>query len=608
MSEPEGNEHGSVSHSAPGTPAPTRPGSGDSRPGTDPSAPGGSLRPAPMQTDVGARYRDLVELGAGGMGDVYLSVVQGPAGFSKLLVVKRLRSSLAEDPELLAMFLTEARIAARLNHPNVVQTIEVGFDGARHFIAMEYLDGQSLQTLLRRGQTIGGVPLPMHLRVLAETSAGLHYAHELADIDGNKLGVVHRDATPHNVFVTYEGQIKVVDFGIAKVGDGERTRTGVLKGKVPYMSPEQIDGAPVDRRTDVYAVGAMLWQAATGQRLWKGLGDMQVMARVHAGTIPSPREVSRIVPERLDAIVRRAMAHKKEDRYPTCADLQADLEEYLEGLGGKTATRDVGKLTAELFKDDRVKLKTLIDAQLRQLREQRAGEPLAIGSVGAPPTTLSVAAVQTSVTPHARGGSGDGSSPTPDPASPSTSPRSSGSTSARPGLSLALVAALVLVAGAGVLVARRGTVTAPQTDRTTLAPATPQTAAQSGSASGPGAPPDDLLSLDVRLEPPSATLFVDGAPLTDPRAIKLLRDGAAHRVRAEAPGRVPHTEWILFDHSPIVVRWSLERATAGTKLPPAPPPPPSASIAPQATGPTELEKIARPKTPKPPLDPEDPWK
>ena len=186
------------------------------------------------------RYRLIAELAHGGMGDVYLAVAQGAGGFSKLMVIKMLRPALAEDEQFLTMFLEEARLAARLNHPNVVQTVEVGNEGRKYFLAMEYLEGQSLQRLRTRVAKEHPFPLGPHLRILVEALNGLHYAHELVDIDGRALDLVHRDATPHNIFVTYDGQVKVVDFGIAKAMDSSlETRTGELKGKIAYMPPEQ---------------------------------------------------------------------------------------------------------------------------------------------------------------------------------------------------------------------------------------------------------------------------------------------------------------------------------------------------------------------------------
>src|SRR5690349_17441022 len=166
---------------------------------------------------------------------------------------------------------------------------------------MEYLEGQPLNRIVHRLQRAGqSLSLGMHLRVLIEVCSGLHHAHELTDYDGTPLGVVHRDVTPHNVFVTYDGQVKVVDFGIAKaLNSSAETRTGVLKGKVAYMAPEQARGERVDRRADVFSVGVMMWEAATGRRLWKGVPDLTVLHRLINGDIPSPRGIDPDVPEGL---------------------------------------------------------------------------------------------------------------------------------------------------------------------------------------------------------------------------------------------------------------------------------------------------------------------
>ncbi len=320
------------------------------------------------------KYRFLVELGSGGMGDVFLAVAQGPKGFNKLQVIKRLRPELAQDPEFLGMFLNEARIAARLNHPNVVQTNEVSEHDDEYFIAMEYLEGQSLYAIAKRaiaagpkGGPLQRIPLAFHLHVLAEACGGLHYAHELVDFDGTPLGLVHRDCSPQNIFVTYEGEVKVLDFGIAKAVDSAtHTRTGVLKGKVPYMPPEQLDGANIDRRADVFAVGAMIWEAATGTRLWKGLNDIQIAHRLHQRDIPAPSSFEPSVDPALEAICMKALAVKPRDRYQTAAELQSALDAYVNKLGG-VRRRDLGKYTLHLFTDTRRSLRLKIEEELRDV-------------------------------------------------------------------------------------------------------------------------------------------------------------------------------------------------------------------------------------------------
>jgi serine/threonine-protein kinase len=321
---------------------------------------------APDTAPALAKYRLIAEIGHGGMADVFLAVIQGPAGFNKLVVIKKARKELAADPEFLAMFLDEARLAARLNHPNVVQTTEVGQEGDRYFIAMEYLDGQPLNRV--RARAGAAFTVGLQARVLSDVLAGLHHAHELCDFDGTPLGVVHRDATPQNVFVTYDGLIKVVDFGIAKAVDSSNeTRQGVVKGKVTYMAPEQAGGKKVDRRVDVFAVGVMLWEAIAGRRMWKGTPDIVVIQQLTMGRVPAIREAAPDVPAALAAICERALAPSPDDRYATAQEMHEALEGYLRSVESSSA-RDVGKFVAERFADDRAKVKGLIESQLRDVR------------------------------------------------------------------------------------------------------------------------------------------------------------------------------------------------------------------------------------------------
>src|SRR5688572_14349718 len=303
------------------------------------------------------KYRILSQLGEGGSATVYLAVARGPSGFSKLVVLKTLKRSVSDEPELQRMFLNEARLAARLNHPNVVQTNEVIEDRGLPVIVMEYLEGQPLAKLLLVAR--GGLPLTTHLRVIADALNGLHHAHELTDFDGTRLGLVHRDMTPQNVFVTYDGHTKVLDFGIAKLAGANRpeTETGVIKGKLRYMPPEQITGENIDRRTDIYAVGVMLWEAAAGEQMWKGLTDAQVMHQVLNGKIPSPRTVRPDVPERIEQICMKALSSDPEERHATAAELEADLEGALDELGSRVTQRSVGKTVSDLFAVERKQIK-----------------------------------------------------------------------------------------------------------------------------------------------------------------------------------------------------------------------------------------------------------
>jgi serine/threonine protein kinase len=299
------------------------------------------------------------------MSEVYLAVVAGPAGFNKLVVIKLIKAELAEDPDFISMFLEEARLSARLSHANVVQTNEVGEVGGRYYIAMEYLEGQPYSRILHRLGRDRGLPLGMSLRILSDVLQGLHYAHELGDFDGSALGVVHRDVTPHNVFVTYDGQVKVVDFGIAKaMNSSHETRTGMLKGKVGYMAPEQAKGERVDRRADIFSVGVMLWEAAVGRRLWKGLNEVQILHQLLSGEIPSPRSMRPDISQHLESIIMRALATDRDRRPATAQVLQHELEELMDSGSERSTLREVGRMVSGAFEEERKKLKSIIEQQL----------------------------------------------------------------------------------------------------------------------------------------------------------------------------------------------------------------------------------------------------
>jgi serine/threonine-protein kinase len=319
------------------------------------------------------KYRPIALLGEGGMARVYLAVMKGPGGFTKLLVIKSLRESL-EDPLYLRSFMFEARLAAQLNHPNVVQTFEVGEEAGRYFIAMEYLEGQSLRTVQRR-LAPERLPLPMQLRILAEVARGLHHAHTLVSFDGTPLEIVHRDVSPQNVLITYEGQVKLLDFGIAKAqGGGDLTKTGMIKGKIDYIAPEQILGESVDQRADIFSLGVMLWEAITGKR-FSGGAEVADVTKIHnrvSGREPKLRDVAPDTPIRLAEICERAVAPRAEDRYDTAEDFALALTDYLRGTSHMPSARDLADVVGPLFASERKKIRKVIDEQVRLIG---AGKP-----------------------------------------------------------------------------------------------------------------------------------------------------------------------------------------------------------------------------------------
>jgi serine/threonine-protein kinase len=329
------------------------------------------------------KYRLLAELGAGGMADVYLALAVGPLRFHKLVVLKVMKQGLAADTELVDMFTSEARLAARLNHVNVIQTYEVTEIAGRNVMVMEYLEGQTLERVVHAGRD-GSFGRDLQIRVLADTLAGLHYAHELTDFDGTPLHLVHRDVSPQNIFVTFDGTVKVLDFGIAKAANFSQksTSSGVLKGKVRYMAPEHVNGEDVDRRADIFCLGLMLWEAATGQVPWGSSHHGHIMYRISRGDLPRAKEANPNVPARLDEICSKALTFRREDRYPTAAAMQSDLEDFLQESGSRVTSRSVAAAMGTLFKAEKEKTRGLIEARIAEVSALSSAEHEARYSMG----------------------------------------------------------------------------------------------------------------------------------------------------------------------------------------------------------------------------------
>ena len=316
---------------------------------------------APLETALG-QYRLIARLGQGGMAEVYLACTEGPGGFQKLLVLKIARYS--DEPGFSAMFLDEARLAARLSHPNVVETYQVGEDGDRHYLVMEYLDGPSLVQLRRKAIAQGGIPLRFSLQILSHVLDALDYAHAAHDYEGNRLNVVHRDLTPHNIMITVQGVVKILDFGIAKAADNLNvTQTGFWRGKVSYVPPEQLRGEPVDHRADIFTVGVILAEAVTGQPYWGELTGPAVATRLAAGDLPVVQ-----APEQNPELMRicaRALAPDRENRYESAAQFKVDLDACLRAAGGPVPRGELAKFASTLFAPDRARIRAIIDRQLK---------------------------------------------------------------------------------------------------------------------------------------------------------------------------------------------------------------------------------------------------
>jgi serine/threonine-protein kinase len=286
-----------------------------------------------MTTPLG-KYKLVKLIASGGMAEVYLARQAGAAGFEKRVCLKRILPHLARDKQFVDMFLNEARLAASLDHPNIVSIFDLGEANGNYFIAMEFIDGPSLRAVHKRAADLNELlPIPELLKIISMAAGGLEYAHNLCDADGNALGLVHRDISPDNILVHRNGSAKVVDFGIAKAANSSgHTRTGTLKGKVAYMSPEQLRGEPLDRRTDVFALGVVLYEMVSGRRPWDAVSDVALIGKIVAEDAPPLGELRPDAPRELLNIVDRALAKDRGQRHQSCAELQADLEALLVGM------------------------------------------------------------------------------------------------------------------------------------------------------------------------------------------------------------------------------------------------------------------------------------
>jgi serine/threonine protein kinase len=299
------------------------------------------------------RYVLERRLASGGMAEIWLAKQAGPAGFQKDVVVKRILPHLASDQRFVEMFLDEARLAAQLDHPNIVQIFDLGQAGTDFFIAMEFVDGWDLEAIIERALAVG---LTLHpaicARIIADSCTGLDYAHRFTDREGHPAGLVHRDVSPQNIRVSRNGAVKVMDFGIAKArNSSHKTQTGAVKGKLSYMSPEQIMAQDLDGRSDIFALGIVLYEMLTLQRPFGHESELLAISAIINQQPRSLSELSPHVPGELEQIVLRSLAKDRGQRFQSGADLQMALEQYLRSEGLLLTPRDVAEYLADLFSE-----------------------------------------------------------------------------------------------------------------------------------------------------------------------------------------------------------------------------------------------------------------
>jgi serine/threonine-protein kinase len=318
------------------------------------------------------RYEILARLDTGGMAEILLGRVTGPMGFERAVVIKRILPHLARDPSFVEMFLDEARIIAAIRHPNVVQVQDLASEGEDLFLVFEYLEGESASALIHRLRARARTLSPaVCAYIAAEACAGLHAAHELKRPDGTPQDLVHRDVSPANLFIAYDGSIKVIDFGIAKAADRDAsTQAGQVKGKLAYMSPEQAGGRELDRRSDVYSLGVTLYELSTGTNPFRRASDVATLEAIRREPLAPPSSIVPTYPRELEAVCTKALARDAQERYATAADMRRDLLGVLRALDDQHTPEDVlADLMAELFERE-------IADKRELLQRMRVGEPV----------------------------------------------------------------------------------------------------------------------------------------------------------------------------------------------------------------------------------------
>lgn len=312
------------------------------------------------------KYLLVGEIAVGGMAEVFLGVHKGVESFIKVVVIKRVLPHLSNNPEFVRMFCDEARLAARIEHPNIVRIYEFGEVNGQYFTAMEYLPGEDLfKALNNLSVSRQLMPLNIAVGIGVQVCNGLHFAHQFTDTAGKPLNLVHRDINPANIIITYGGEVKIIDFGVAKTNANVQTLNGVIKGKVAYMPPEQVLGREVDQRADIFSAGVVLWEVLTGRPLFLRSNEAATLYAIMNAPIPPPSKLRADVPAELDRVVARALARSPGDRYDTAEEMAAELEVLLVRLP-RFDSRVVASKLEELFGSTRAEAKRSI-AQTRAL-------------------------------------------------------------------------------------------------------------------------------------------------------------------------------------------------------------------------------------------------
>lgn len=318
------------------------------------------------------RYELLTPVAKGGMAEVWAARLSGTRGFQKTVAIKTMLPNLSDDPRFEQMFLDEAALASRIRHPNAVEILDLGETRGILYLVMEWIDGEPLSVVMKQAMKENGMPIPLIVRIIMQSCAGLHAAHELKDDSGGLVGLVHRDVSPQNILVTYEGVVKVVDFGVAKATgrvSGE-TAAGQIKGKVPYMSPEQAIGGDVDRRTDIFATGILLYMMTTGRHPFRKENDAQTLMNICSDTpIVPPSALVEDYPPELEDIVMRALCRNPDERFQTANEMQRALNALPSELRASTDD-EIGDFMKALLSERMLKRRAFIQKALQSASQR----------------------------------------------------------------------------------------------------------------------------------------------------------------------------------------------------------------------------------------------
>ncbi|HUB05750.1 MAG TPA: protein kinase, partial [Myxococcales bacterium] len=304
-----------------------------------------------MAAELFGKYQLLHKLATGGMGEVWLARQSGPAGFDRFVAVKRLLPNLAENNEFVQMFLDEARLVARLTHPNICQVYEFGSEKGMYYLAMEYMHGEPLSSLLERSlKEKKPIDKALSAYIVSQALDGLHFAHERKDEHGQPMGLIHRDISPSNIFVTYDGTVKLLDFGIAKAAHRlTQTVAGAIKGKFGYIAPEVYRGEQIDRRVDIFAMGVVLWEMLVRRRLYKRETEYEVLRAIVEEAPPDPRKYDPAVPEELAQAALKALAKAPAERFQTGNEMRRQISGYLRELPKEIDAGSLSDLMQNLY-------------------------------------------------------------------------------------------------------------------------------------------------------------------------------------------------------------------------------------------------------------------